>query len=195
LRKRPHSFRKSLVEASRWETKMTGEFDDIIVRGALRLAAKAGRRDGVAMVRGTPRPASRDEQRDGIDIVVELNNATFDVKFRDYRYYLRGILIETVSVVEENVPGWFYTSKADAIVYLWWDPTHTRLMPTGYYIYIQDKKLRSWFEKNKASYGPILATTKKDGKTYHTEFYIVPIEDFPEGTIRELHVEQVSLTD
>jgi hypothetical protein len=170
---RPRSFDRDLEEAKHWERKVSEELDEILVEEALRLASRA-------------------EQRNGIDITVKLKKATYDVKFRDRRYYLRGLLIETISVVEKNVPGWFYTSKADAVVYLWWNEAKTDLMPIGYYIYIQNKKLREWFEENKLNYKPQRSKTKWDDGLYHTEFYVIPIKDFPKGTIREFKLRRKS---
>jgi len=129
-----------------------------------------------------------------VDVTVKLKRSSFDVKFRDNQYYLKGILIETVSVLERDIPGWFYTSKADEVIYLWWNKGRTTLMPIGYRIFIQDRRLREWFEQRKADYPEKEAVSTRNGETWHTRFVIVPIEDFPEGTIQRFRV-RVKLQD
>jgi len=163
--KRVHSFWKRLEEAQRWEGRVSEDVADMLVVEAVKRA-------------------SRQEQKDGIDIIIQLKRGTFDVKFRDYKYYGKGILIETVSVIEEGVPGWFYTSKADSVVYFWWNPERTSLIPLACFVNIQDKRLREWFEENKHKLPTYRAETEKDGRLYHTEFVIVPEREFPKGTIK-----------
>lgn len=159
-----HPFNERLSEAQSWEQKVLGEVANILVVKAVR-------------------QATRREQKDGIDFIANLARGTFDVKFRDYKYYEKGILLETVSVVEDNVKGWFYTSKADAVVYFWWNENRTALLPITCFVFIRDNRLREWFEENKHRYKPFRTRTEKDGRTYHTEFVVIPKEDFPKGTV------------
>jgi hypothetical protein len=82
------------------------------------------------------------------------------------------------------VPGWFYTSKADSIVYFWWNPERTSLMPVVCFMHIRDARLKEWFEENKHRFATHRAKTEKEGRVYHTEFVIVPEREFPKGTIQ-----------
>lgn len=166
---KPHSFDEKLKEAAEWEQKVSQSLVDLVVAEAWRLA-------------------SREEQRDGVDVVVKLKKSTFDVKFRDNKYYLKGILIETVSVVEEGKPGWFYTSQADEIIYLWLNKERTGLMPLGFRVFHRDRRFREWFEEHKNHYREQYTSSEKDGKVWHSRFVVVPIEDFPSGTLQRFNV-------
>jgi len=173
---RAHNFRHLLEEASKWERIVAEYLADIIISESVKLA-------------------SREEQKDGIDALVEKKSLAFDIKFRDSRYYLKGIAIELESVVERKVPGWFYTTKADAIVYLWWNEDKTGLMPIGYYLILSDG-FRKWFEENKSKYEEKQASTlfkRPDGKTeiYHTKFVVVPIEDIPPRYLKMFYTPEI----
>ena len=170
-----HDFNRDLSEALKWEEKVAGQFKDIIIAEAVK-------------------KATLEEQKDGIDIIIKLKEGTFDVKFRDSKYFPpQDLLIETVSVVEQNKPGWFYTSKADAVVYLWWNESRTNLKPVGYLLFIQDPWFREWFEKHRHLYPEKETTTKRDGKTWKTKFVIVPIKHFPKGSLRKIYVKPISV--
>lgn len=61
-----------------------------------------------------------DEQYKGVDIawITKYSVKIVEVK-TDYKGHITGnLFIETVSQVEENKKGWFYTSKADWLLYL-----------------------------------------------------------------------------
>jgi len=164
-----HDFAEKLSEVQEWEKKLGQTIVDLVVAE-------------------TWRQATRMEQREGIDTIVKLKEGKFDVKIRDRKWYLRDILIETVSVVEKNIPGWFYTSDADAVFYVWWNETKTDLMPIGYFIFIQNKKFREWFEKNKNKYRELQTETKSEWGSWHTKFVVIPIEDFPKGSLMRVRV-------
>ena len=164
-----HRFEEKLSEAEKWEEKVAPALVDAVVSEAWR---KAGRL----------------EQRSGIDVIVKLREGRFDVKFRDNKWYLKDILIETASVVEKNVPGWFYRSDADAILYLWWNKSKTGIMPIGYLIFIKDERLKKWFEENRHKYPEYQAETSSEWGTWHTKFTVIPIRDFPKGTLKRVKV-------
>ena len=93
-----------------------------------------------------------EKQNEGLDAGVVWEKATFDTKVRDYDSRKYGdVLIEIVSVIETQKPGWYYTSKADYIAYVWWNPKKTDLYE-GYLISLQSPKLREWFERNQQQF-------------------------------------------
>jgi hypothetical protein len=173
---RIYSFKSQLEEASKWERIVADYLADIILNETIKLA-------------------DQKEQRDGIDATVELRKLSFDLKFMDNRYYLKGIPIELVSVAEKGILGWFYTTKADAIVYLWWNENKTGLMPIGYYL-ILSHDFRKWFEENKSKYEEKQTRTqyeRGDGKAeiYTTKFVIIPIEHFPSKFLKKFFTPRI----
>lgn len=130
-------------------------------------------------------PFAKHLQRNGIDGIAETRTFSYDVKVRNYSYYrFKDILIETMSKIESQEPGWWYYSKCDFIVYVWKDPRGDYLID-GYIIFIQDPKLRDWFEDNKETfYHPKPAMTRtNNGKEWHTDNLAPRINQFPEETI------------
>lgn len=124
-------------------------------------------------------------QRRGIDGLVRIRELKCQVKTRSFFYHqFEDILIETVSVMERNKPGWFYTCKADFIAYVWKDKYGDYFMD-GYFIFIQNPLLRPWFEENKKNYRRKIAESvdQNTGEVWHTANRVVPIKDFPKGTI------------
>ena len=124
-------------------------------------------------------------QRKGIDGILYAETAKIDPKVRDYSVYKwKDILIETISVMEENKLGWFYTSEADIVAYVWENPSKTNLID-GFFIFIQNKDLKEWFEKykNKHPEKRRVATSLRTGIIWHTENFAVPINEFPKGTL------------
>jgi hypothetical protein len=61
-------------------------------------------------------------QKQGIDIIVKLPEIKMEVKSRKRFYYKKPIdfFIETWSDFTRKVKGWFFTSQADIILYMWW---------------------------------------------------------------------------
>lgn len=121
-----------------------------------------------------------DKQRAGIDLELMPDGVSaVDTKVRDYESYKYGdIILETWSVVEENEPGWFYTSEADVIAYAWKNKAGTNLINPGYLITNLDR-LRDWYQDNYGNYPHICAKSND----WTTKFRPVPIEDFPDGTL------------
>jgi len=124
---------------------------------------------------------TREEQREGKDIDVSMS---FDVKIRDNKYYNKGLLFETKSVVEEGVLGWVFTSKSNGIIYGWWNIDKTALAPQAYILRTQP--LKNWLSKHAQHYLPKQTMTLKGDRTYHTEFIIVPTIDVPRDICREI---------
>lgn len=132
-------------------------------------------------------PESTKLQHQGIDILLQSKTATIKVKTRDKKYYLQGILIEIISNKENQTPGWFYTSQADLIAYVWTNQHKTNLMPIGYLIILQHPTLRDWFKEHNEQY-PMFQTKSKDNShIWTTLFKVIPKKDFPPNTIIEFN--------
>jgi len=116
-----------------------------------------------------------------VDLIMEdldrvLPNPLFvEVKVRGK--FWRDIAIETVKNVEQNKPGWIWTSKAFLLAYVYY--VEDKLHPNRYLIHLPG--LKRWFEKNQHRYRPILAPNPPWKPVYHTEFYRVPPEDIPDN--------------
>lgn len=124
-------------------------------------------------------------QRAGIDGIGKLREIRWDTKVRDWSYWKNhDILIETLSDMKRGKPGWFYYSKADFVIYTWKNEDRNYLVE-GYLIFIQNKIFRIWFWENIPHFKRAVAHSKsiRTGRTWDTMNRIVPIKDFPEGTI------------
>jgi len=131
----------------------------------------------------------REFQRKGIDGILYAEKAKIDPKARKYSAHKwNDILIETLSVIEQNKLGWFYTSESDIIVYVWENQSRTNLID-GYFIFIQNTTLRVWFEKYKKQHPEKrrVAHSYRDGSSWTTENYAVPFHEFPKGTILQFN--------
>jgi len=124
-------------------------------------------------------------QKTGIDGIINRKVVTFDVKARKHWCYKHNdILIETVSVVENDILGWFYTSKADFVAYVWENEDRTDLID-GYLIFIQDIDLKVWFEVHHERF--IEKEAESNNHQWHTLNRVVPIDEFPDGTILQFN--------
>lgn len=137
-------------------------------------------------------------QRQGIDGLISLETVKVETKTRTYQYYkFKDILLETLSVIEANKPGWFFTTQANVVAYVWETPTGTNLFD-GYLIFITPQ-LREWFNQNQHRFRTQIAQTKNAGEKWTTENKVVPIKEFPKGSIKKFNpyldlTEQVQLT-
>jgi hypothetical protein len=130
-------------------------------------------------------PGSLTLQRNGVDGVLMKDDSElwkFEIKTRDFRQIRDDILIETVSILEQNKPGWFYTSKADWILYQWRGKDGIGIID-GYVIMIKDETLRRWFEHNKNAFEIKDSHTDMGGEKYTTRNRVVMVRDFPIGTL------------
>ena len=125
-----------------------------------------------------------EKQHQGIDSHGEFEKTDYDTKARDYKAHKYGdILIEILSVIEYGKPGWYFTSKADFIAYVWWNPLKTDLYD-GYLLNIQERRFREFFIENVEKFPLKKATSVAEGgKIWHTLNIAIPIQAFPEGTI------------
>jgi len=121
-------------------------------------------------------------QKQGIDGYVFCKNPKIEIKTRKHSAYrYKDILLETKSIIERNVQGWFYTTKADIVAYVWENDSRTNLID-GYLIFMS-VKLREWFENNKHKFKIKKAQSENESDTWETENRAVPIDMFPKGTI------------
>lgn len=126
-------------------------------------------------------------QLSGIDSVLESGSANFDVKTQDHEYYYSDNLpIETMSVVEADKPGWFYTTESDIIVWVFPNQAGTNLMPTGYFL-LHDDTLVEWFNENLSEFPQFEARTPRGETTWTTLGRLVPIDDIPASHITEFN--------
>lgn len=136
-----------------------------------------------------------DKQRNGIDFEISRRPMTFDVKCRNaYAYKYGDILLETMSVVENDKLGWLYTSHSDIIVYAWNNPNNTMFVD-GYLLYMES--IRKWLaDKN------VLRTFKvrnarsyRGGVTWTTSNIAVPITAFPHNCIHRIDTDELNPAD
>jgi len=170
--RKPHGFIDKLREAEPFEEKLKDRLSRFLFL------------QKVKKIPYDPQnPSTVQQQKEGVDIVIRSEEAKFDIKIRDNCYYKRGILIETMSVLEQKKLGWFYTSKAHAVAYAWWNKQKTNLMREGFLLLLQDPQLKEWFETNKDKYHILKTHSKQNGNLWTTCFKIIPINDFPKGTL------------
>jgi len=121
-------------------------------------------------------------QLQGIDQIAILEKASFEVKTRlSFALQYEDILLE---VKTGDKRGWFLTSKADYIAYVFLNKQKSDLVK-GYLIAIQNTSLRKFVEQNLVKYPHIKADSEDEGQYWVTESIAIPISDFPQGTLLE----------
>lgn len=98
-----------------------------------------------------------------------------EVKIRNQLY--EDILIETKKNVEQNKPGWIWTSEAQLLAYVFYVDGNLLSRPR-YLMHLPT--LREWFRQNQSRYQAMLAPNPPQNPVYHTEFYSIPLRDIPE---------------
>ena len=182
----PHDFDEKVRDALPWEKRIAKKIEAFLVKRNIRNI-------------GYSTPSDKETQHRGIDLIVEAESSSWEIKTRDHKYYNKGILLETKSVVENNTLGWLYTSEADVIAYCWLNESETNVMPTGYFILLKKLRTTSWYEKLPNNYRvlstrsqrtPVSVVTTEGNrvlvsgrKYWTTEFIVPPIQDFPIGTL------------
>lgn len=133
-------------------------------------------------------------QRQGVDILLSKNSVEFDVKSRDFSYYKwKDILVETISVIEQDKPGWIYYTKSEYIVYVWFNKLKTKFID-GYLIYLPHFK--PFFEKNINSFRqPNDARSELGERIWHTRNKIVPISTIPTDCIKRVDMSVLGVKD
>jgi hypothetical protein len=147
-----------------------------------KLMEKIGRIIKVKSIQNINYQHNPEIQRKGIDGLISLEQTKVESKSRSYDYYkYSDILIETISVRENNKPGWFYTTQADIVAYVWENPSKTNLLD-GYLIFITPE-LRNWFDLNKHRFKTKIAYSN----SWSTENKAVPIKEFPRGSLQRFN--------
>lgn len=120
-------------------------------------------------------------QRAGIDTILQRDEPTLDIKTQRYKHTDTGNLpIEVWSDETGSTPGWFYTSTADLIVWVYENRAGTNLYKRGYFMPHSDA-LVEWFNDRYGDYHRI----KKDNGDWTTVCRLVPIDDFPDEFLVE----------
>jgi len=167
-------FDKDVSEAAPWEKRIAEKIEEFMLKYNVRKIPYGTQRE-------------KEIQKSGIDVIVKSESSDWEIKTRDHKYYEKGILLETKSIVERNILGWLYTSQADVIAYCWLNESSTNLMPNGYFIMLKNLRQTLWFKTLTQRYH--IRTAKSMRKTpegerfWTTEFITPPIEDFPRGTL------------
>lgn len=121
-------------------------------------------------------------QKSGVDVIISTKEVRFDVKCRRFDVYKwNDILLETVSVVETETPGWLY--KSDVVVYVWENISRTSFID-GYILYLD--KIRPWFVEHESKFKQKTAFSERNGNKWSTLNRAVPIKQFPIGSIQKI---------
>ncbi len=166
-------FEDNLIGSEEWQEKLRSKLEQIL------------RVKGLETVRWDEHP---EVQMNGIDAILRQETACLELKVREYwTHKLKDILLEIETGIDPQTHtggklGWFYTTKADLIVYVWKNESGSNLID-GYFIRVTEE-LRRWFEKNKHKFWeprPSLSKSKRTGLTWLTRNKVVPIKEFPAG--------------
>lgn len=123
-------------------------------------------------------------QRAGIDTILAQEQPTLDVKTNRNRYLGTGNLpIEIWSDHEAGVPGWFYTSEADLIVWVWENQAGTNCHHRGYFM-PHSQELIEWANE-KMDELPDWRRRTKQNESWETVFWLFPIDEFPDEFLVE----------
>lgn len=123
-------------------------------------------------------------QNSGIDGIIKLEEFSFETKSRDFKYHKdRDILLETISIVENQTLGWLYSCKAPFIVYVWFNRQKTRFVD-GYILNMSMVHL--WVLGRENEFRKRRTSTNRNGMIWHTEFILVPINWFPVGCLQQI---------
>ncbi|MBC7219065.1 MAG: hypothetical protein H5T49_02880 [Hadesarchaea archaeon] len=128
-------------------------------------------------------------QKRGIDAVLKQEVVDVELKIRSYQFHkYKDILLEVETGIDPRTrtngrPGWFYTTKADLVIYVWKNEQESNLVD-GYFICMSES-LRDWFKKNERRFPEknALSVNKKTGQIWITRNKSVPIKEFPPGSI------------
>jgi len=170
----PRDFDKDLNEAAPWEKRIAEKIRIFMMRYNIDMITY----DNLEDIK---------RQKNGLDFFIKSESAGWEIKTRASKYYRKGILLETTSVVETNKLGWLYTSKADVIAYVWLNESLTNLMPIGYFIMIKELRKTPWYDRLPGRYHVFHTDSERktsDGMiSWRTEFICPPIENFPKDTL------------
>lgn len=169
--RKPHNFDEKVEKAKKWELRLTDSIVDFLIKQNIRRV-------------NYDTPENIETQKKGIDYIVNSKRGDWEAKIRGTpHYYNQDILLETVSVRKYDIPGWAYTSEADAIAYCWLNKSKTNLMRRGYIILIKKLRETEWFKRIQDNYDIQNTKSERKGEIWWTEFVCPPISDFPKGTL------------
>lgn len=123
------------------------------------------------------------KQKKGIDGQVLLDYEVKSLR-HDHKSETR-ILLETISVVKKNIPGWLFTNESDVIVLVYWDDEGKTQFYKGCFLF--PKILRKWFLKNrKKKYKIYKISSERKGYYgyWDTKFILVPKDDLPKNSYK-----------
>jgi len=117
-------------------------------------------------------------QRAGIDLAGGVVAPDVDVKTYSHKYITEDVLfIEVASVLERQVPGWFYDSQSDLMVVIGENKAGTGVYKRGWLVPLQTG-IREWFNSAVDMHDWTFVRVPNDG--YHTGGYWVPVADVPD---------------
>lgn len=169
--KPPHDFNGKLKEVEPWVEHLKNKIEDFLVHHNIRTISYE---------------AEPKQQKRGFDLIVKCEEAGWEAKIRNNLYYKKNdILFETLSVKEKGIPGWMFTYEMDFLVYCWLNSVKTNLEHRAYIILWKKLKETEWFKElpDPHKYRLIETTSERKGTKWTTEFFLVPVNDFPKGTI------------
>lgn len=163
---KPHDFYESLEMGVGWEKEFADRLESILITRGL---------EGVSFADD---PAA---QRDGIDLVLQQDRPTVDLKTRrHYALQFNDILLETWSVWEQRKRGWVFNEATDLVVYIFENRDGSDA-EEGYFIALDDE-FQEWFEAHEEDYPRKEADNSSFGG-YTTVNRAVPMEEFPDGKL------------
>jgi len=162
-----HNFESCLEEGTEWEERVKPKLKEQIMTL------------NVEQISFDENP---DQQLNGIDHVLTQNtDINIDVKVRDNKYYGDDILVETLSVVEEEKDGWVYNDETDIIAYCWKNQPGTNLRD-GILVLLNDKFVQ-WFDAMLEQFRTVQCESHDGDRTWTTQSEIVKIDDIPDGFV------------
>jgi len=162
-----HNFESCLEEGTEWEERVKPKLKEQIMTL------------NVEQISFDENP---DQQLSGIDhVLTQKTDINIDVKVRDNKYYGDDILVETLSVVEEEKDGWVYNDETDIIAYCWKNQPGTNLRD-GILVLLNDKFVQ-WFDAMLEQFRTVQCESHDGGRTWTTQSEIVKIDDIPDGFV------------
>lgn len=163
-----YDFDEQLAMGKRWESELSDRLESVLTHKTIR------------NILFEEQP---EMQRAGIDAVIETKTPDIDTKVQRTEHLQTGNLpIETWSVYEETIPGWFYTGESDVIVWAYENQAGNNLHPTGY-LMLKDEWLVDWFNGRIDEFREV--EIPNDGWT--TVCRLVPIDEFPDHHLIEFN--------
>jgi len=164
----PYDFREQLNFGKKWERRVRPHLERYLT--AL-----------------TMKNVSFDEdpetQLAGIDLLSDVTEPDVDVKTYSHKYITEpNLFIETLSVMKEEKPGWFYTSESDLMVVIGPNKPGTRVYKRGWIVPL-NTGIREWFDEALETHDWDHACVPNGD--YRTFGWWVPADDIPDEFIFE----------